>query len=71
MSGAAERACGGAVVRLNASGTVGWVIEWRTDPRFAAPTTIACFGNRIYLPSARFRFSPPQTAECTVVPIPR
>jgi sugar lactone lactonase YvrE len=60
-----------AVVRLNASGTVGRVIERRTDPRFDSPTTIARFGDRFYLPNARFGIPSPQTAEYTVVAIPR
>jgi len=60
-----------AVVRLNATGTAGRIIDRRTDPRFDVPTTIARFGNHFYLPNARFGIPSPQTAEFTVVAIPR
>jgi sugar lactone lactonase YvrE len=60
-----------SVVRLNAAGTKGRVIEVRTDPRFDTPTTIASFGDRFYLPNARFGNPDPATATFTVVAIPR
>jgi hypothetical protein len=34
-----------------------------SDPRFDVPTTVASFGNRLYLPNARF--STPPTPETT------
>ena len=43
-----------AVVHLNREGTAGEVVETLTDPRFDVPTTVAAFGNRLYLPNARF-----------------
>jgi sugar lactone lactonase YvrE len=43
-----------AVVELNRAGTSGEVTGFLTDPRFDIPTTIAAFGNRLYLPNARF-----------------
>ncbi|MFJ2111227.1 SMP-30/gluconolactonase/LRE family protein [Streptomyces sp. NPDC087850] len=60
-----------AVIRLNADGTKGRLLERRTDPRFDIPTTIASFGNRFYLPNARFGIAAPETAEFAVVGIPR
>ena len=43
-----------AVVELNSAGTSGEVTQFLTDPRFDVPTTVAAFGNRLYLPNARF-----------------
>ncbi|TCJ38096.1 superoxide dismutase [Parafrankia sp. BMG5.11] len=60
-----------AVVQLDTTGSVGRITERRTDPRFDTPTTIARFSNRFYLPNARFNNPSPQTAEFTVVAIPR
>ncbi|MFF3332068.1 SMP-30/gluconolactonase/LRE family protein [Streptomyces sp. NPDC002888] len=48
------------VFRLNASGTRGTAIARITDPRFRIPTTAAAWGNRIYLPNARFDVEQPQ-----------
>lgn len=58
-----------AVVRLNRSGTSGEVVERVTDPRFDVPTTIAAFGNRLYLPNARFTTPPEPTTPYNVVAI--
>ena len=52
-----------AVVRLNRSGTAGQIVDHLTDSRFDVPTTVAAFGNRLYLPNARF--STPPTPETT------
>ncbi|MGW0557673.1 superoxide dismutase [Streptomyces sp. NPDC002926] len=47
------------VLRLNASGTRGTAIARITDPeRFRIPTTAAAWGDRIYLPNARFDVEP-------------
>jgi sugar lactone lactonase YvrE len=54
-----------AVVKLNRSGTRGRVVERITDPRFDVPTTIAAFGNRLYLPNARFNTPPTPTTKYT------
>jgi sugar lactone lactonase YvrE len=52
-----------AVVRLNHAGTAGQIVDHITDPRFDIPTTVAAFGNRLYLPNARF--TTPPTPETT------
>jgi hypothetical protein len=59
-----------AVVHLNATGTAGEVVEYLTDPRFDVPTTVAAFGNRLYLPNARFNTPPTPTTTYTAVAIP-
>jgi sugar lactone lactonase YvrE len=43
-----------AAVRLNARGTAGTVVNRYTDGRFDVPTTVARFGDRLYLVNARF-----------------
>jgi sugar lactone lactonase YvrE len=60
-----------AVIRLNRAGTAGVLVERRTDPRFDIPTTIATFGNRLYLPSARFSTTPTPETEYWAVAIRR
>ncbi|RPF32203.1 superoxide dismutase [Streptomyces sp. TLI_185] len=47
------------VFRLNAAGTKGTAIARITDPRFRIPTTAAVWGDRIYLPNARFDVEQP------------
>ena len=47
-----------AVFSLNAAGTSGTLVNTITDPRFDVPTTAAVFGNRLYLPNARFTTAP-------------
>ena len=47
-----------AVFDLNAAGTKGSLVNTITDPRFDVPTTAAAFGNRLYLPNARFSNPP-------------
>ncbi|MGK5632495.1 SMP-30/gluconolactonase/LRE family protein [Streptomyces sp. URMC 123] len=59
------------VLRLDAAGTRAEAITRITDPRFAIPTTAAAFGNRLYLPNARFDVDPPlPTTPYTVVAVP-
>jgi sugar lactone lactonase YvrE len=60
-----------AVVRLNAAGTSGELVEQRTDPHFQFPTTIARFGKGLYLPNARFDIAPTPDTEYSVVRIDR
>ena len=60
-----------AVVRLNSAGTAGEVTEYLTDPRFDVPTTVAAFGNRLYLPNARFTTPPTPTTPYNAVAIPK
>jgi sugar lactone lactonase YvrE len=59
-----------AVVRLDRSGTSGTVLDRVTDPRFDIPTTVAAFGNRLYLPNARFTTPPTPTTPYSAVAIP-
>lgn len=47
-----------AVFRLNSAGTAGRLVTTLADPRFDTPTTVASFGNRLYLPNARFTTPP-------------
>jgi hypothetical protein len=58
-------------VRLNSSGTSGQVTQRATDPRFDVPTTVAAFGNRLYLPNARFTTPPTPTTTYNAVAIPK
>jgi sugar lactone lactonase YvrE len=57
------------VIKLNRSGTAGTVTGTITDPGFDVPTTVASFGNRLYLPNARFGIPAPETATFTVVAV--
>jgi sugar lactone lactonase YvrE len=59
------------VIRLNAAGTSGELVDQRTDPDFQVPTTIARFGNALYLPNARFDTPPTPDTEYSVVRIKR
>jgi sugar lactone lactonase YvrE len=56
-------------VRLDKTGTSGEVREQLTDIRFDVPTTIAQFGNRLYLPNARFTTPPTPETTYTAVAI--
>ena len=58
-----------AVVRLNSAGSAGEVTDQLTDPRFDVPTTVAAFGNRLYLPNARFSTPPTPTTPYNAVAI--
>lgn len=60
-----------AVIRLNHRGTEGTVTQRLTDARFDVPTTIARFGDRLYLPNARFGIASPETATYNAVAIAR
>lgn len=60
-----------AVVRLDAQGTSGTVVDRLTDQDFAVPTTIARFGSGLYLPNARFGTPPTPATEYDVVRIDR
>ncbi|HET6858281.1 MAG TPA: superoxide dismutase [Streptomyces sp.] len=59
------------VVRLNAGGTQGVAVTRITDPRFRIPTTAAAWGDRIYLPNARFDVEPAPDTEYDAVSVPR
>jgi sugar lactone lactonase YvrE len=58
-----------AVVELNSAGTSGQVTQLLTDSRFDVPTTVAAFGNRLYLPNARFGIPNPLEATYNAVAI--
>jgi sugar lactone lactonase YvrE len=60
-----------AVFALNPAGTAGRFITTLTDPRFDVPTTVAAFGDRLYLPNARFTTPPTPTTPYTAVAIPK
>jgi len=42
-----------AVLRLSSDGRSARIVGRLTDPRFDVPTTVASYGNRLYLPNAR------------------
>jgi hypothetical protein len=51
-----------AVIKLNAAGTSGQLVDTLTSDDFDIPTTVAAFGNSLYLPNARFNTPPtPET----------
>jgi hypothetical protein len=55
------------VLHLDRQGTRAELITRITDPRFDVCTTVASFGNRLYLPNARFSTpSTPDTAYTAV-----
>jgi sugar lactone lactonase YvrE len=60
-----------AVIKLNAAGTSGRIVQRLTDPRFDIPTTVAAFGHRLYLPNARFTTPPTPTTPYTANAIPK
>ncbi|MFL6123394.1 SMP-30/gluconolactonase/LRE family protein [Actinophytocola sp.] len=60
-----------AVLQLDRRGTSASLVRTVTDPRFDVPTTMASFGNRLYLPNARFTTTPTPTTEYTAVAIPK
>jgi sugar lactone lactonase YvrE len=60
-----------AVIRLNAAGTSGDLVDQLTDPDFQVPTTIARYGRGLYLPNARFDTPPTPDTEYSVVRIDR
>ena len=60
-----------AVIRLNAAGTRGTLVDVRTDSDFQVPTTVANLGKWLYLPNARFGTPPTPDTEYSVVRIRR
>jgi sugar lactone lactonase YvrE len=60
-----------AVIRLDAAGRSGTVVDRLTDSRFDIPTTVAAFANRLYLPNSRFTTPVTPTTQYTAVAIPR
>jgi sugar lactone lactonase YvrE len=47
-----------AVIKLNAAGTSGQLVNTLTSDDFDFPTTVAAHGNSLYLPNARFTTPP-------------
>ena len=60
-----------AKIQLNGSGTRGELVSRTTDASFDVPTTIAEYGNRLYLPNARFSTTPTPTTPYDAVSIRR
>ncbi|MEU1971332.1 hypothetical protein ABZ477_06740 [Microbacterium sp. NPDC019599] len=60
-----------AVIRLDASGMRGALVETLTDPDFRVPTTVARYGSGLFLPNARFGVPPTPDTEYEVVRVDR
>lgn len=60
-----------AVVRLDPQGTSGELVDAITSTEFQVPTTVARFGNGLYLPNARFGTPPTPETEYSVVRVDR
>ena len=60
-----------AVVHLSPDGTSGTLVDQITSPAFQVPTTVARFGNDLFLPNARFGTPPTPDTEYSVVRIDR
>lgn len=60
-----------AVLDFASDGTWARVRDRITHPDFNVPTTVASFGNRLYLPNAKFGANPPATTfEAVAIPRP-
>jgi sugar lactone lactonase YvrE len=60
-----------AVIALARDGSSGKIVKRLTDSRFDIPTTVAAFGERLYLPNARFTTTPTPDTPYNVVAIRR
>jgi sugar lactone lactonase YvrE len=60
-----------AVIKLDPDGTIGVLVDTLASPDFAVPTTVAAFGNSLYLPNARFGTPEPETLEYWVTRVDR
>jgi sugar lactone lactonase YvrE len=60
-----------AAFELDKSGREGELVKTITDRRFDVPTTVAVFGNRLYLPNARFNTPPTPDTPYTAVAVRR
>ena len=56
-------------LRMDRTGDRGRLSGQLTDPRFDVPTTVARFGERLYLPNARFGTTPEPTTKYQVVAV--
>jgi sugar lactone lactonase YvrE len=59
-----------AVIELNARYTSGTLVDTISSPLFRVPTTIARFGDRLYVVNARFGTPPTPDTEYEVVRVP-
>jgi sugar lactone lactonase YvrE len=59
-----------AVIELNARYTSGTLVDTISSPLFRVPTTIARFGDRLYVVNARFSTPPTPDTEYEVVRVP-
>jgi sugar lactone lactonase YvrE len=60
-----------AVLALDSAGTRGRVERRISDPGFDVPATVAAFGDRLYLPNARFDTPPTPSTPYTAVAVDR
>ncbi|MFC8681766.1 SMP-30/gluconolactonase/LRE family protein [Microbacterium ureisolvens] len=60
-----------AVVRLDADGSSGSLVDTLTNDAFDVPTTVAAYGSSLFLPNARFGTPPTPATEYDVVRVPR
>jgi len=60
-----------AVIRLDAGGTSGSLVETLESDAFDVPTTVAAYGSGLFLPNARFTTPPTAETEYSVVRIDR
>ncbi|WP_306213127.1 NHL repeat-containing protein [Actinoplanes sp. RD1] len=60
-----------AKIDLNKRATRGTVVSRTTDPAFDVPSTVAAYGNRLYLPNARFTTPPTPETDYTAVAVKR
>ncbi|MEI5101802.1 superoxide dismutase [Streptomyces sp. PmtG] len=57
------------VFHLDATGLRGTAVARITDPRFRIPTTVAAYGDRLYLPNSRFTDVPTPTTPYNAVAV--
>ena len=60
-----------SVISLDADGTSGVLVDTLTSTQFDVPTTVAAFGNSLYLPNARFGTPPEPDTDYWVTRIDR
>ncbi|MFE6921489.1 SMP-30/gluconolactonase/LRE family protein [Nocardia sp. NPDC057663] len=60
-----------AMITLDPAGTVGTLDRRITDPRFDVPATVAAYGDRLYLPNARFDTAPTSATPYSAVAVDR
>jgi hypothetical protein len=60
-----------AKVRLSAGLRSGEIVSHTTDPDFDVPTSIAAFGDRLFVVNARFTTPPTPTTRYWIAPFPR